>query len=241
MNKSLEPLQQRLGYTFRNPELLREALTHPSYGHENRRTVADNQRLEFLGDAVLQLVVTQKLFQRLPNHPEGELTAMRARVVNRFQMQTLAEELKLGEELVLGWGEENNSGRTRGSNLSDAMEAVIGAIYIDGGWEVASAWTARLLEKTIENVVSRPESMNPKGDLQELLQVTGEAPPQYTCISEEGPPHARRFEVKVEWQGRELGRGQGQSKKEAEINAARAALEAHNARGSESATSDTPS
>src|ERR1700722_4167707 len=128
---SLEELQSRLGYQFKNMELLREALTHPSHGHELRQKGVDNQRLEFLGDAVLQLAVTEWLFAHYPNQPEGELTPLRARLVNRAQLRKLAERFQLGDDLVLGRGEEANAGRGRASNLADAMEAVLGAIFCD--------------------------------------------------------------------------------------------------------------
>lgn len=221
---SLELIQSRLEYTFKCPELLKEALTHPSYGHELRQQVPDNQRLEFLGDAVLQLAITQRLFELFPDQPEGQLTMLRARLVNRIQLQTLAESLELGASLVLGRGEEMNAGRTRSSNLADAMEAVFGAVFQDAGWEVARDVILRLLNPAVEAIGRKNSSENPKGDLQEFLQTTGGEPPEYRCESEHGPAHARQFEVSVHWKGHELGRGVGQSKKEAEINAARTAL-----------------
>lgn len=221
---SLEQIQSRLQYTFKRPELLHEAMTHPSYGHELRQKVADNQRLEFLGDAVLQLAITQRLYDLFPSEPEGQLTMLRARLVNRIQLQSLAESLELGSALVLGRGEEMNSGRIRSSNLADAMEAVFGAVYQDGGWEISRDLILRLLGPALEAINIKNSSENPKGDLQEFLQTTGGEPPEYRCESESGPAHARQFEVSVHWKGKELGRGTGQSKKEAEINAARTAL-----------------
>lgn len=223
---SLELIQSRLAYTFQNPALLQEALTHPSHGHELRQKGTDNQRLEYLGDAVLQLAITQRLYNLFPNEPEGQLTMLRARLVNRVQLQTLAESIGLGAALVLGRGEEMNAGRTRSSNLADAMEAVFGAVFQDAGWEVSRDLILRLLEPAVVATTSKKSSENPKGDLQEFLQTTGGEPPEYRCESESGPPHARQYEVSVHWQGHELGRGTGQSKKEAEINAAQAALSA---------------
>jgi ribonuclease-3 len=226
MSSGLEDLQKRLGHTFADQDLLRLALTHASFGHEKRQRVPDNQRLEFLGDAVLQLAVTTELFRRFPEMPEGRLTVLRARLVNRQHLQSLAQELNLGDHLILGRGEVNSQGRERPSILADAMEALLGALYAEVGWEPARLIILRLLEPSLAAIVDEggAHAANPKGSLQEKLQAEGEAPPAYRCISESGPAHARAYEVVVEWQGRELGRGQGASKKEAETRAAEAAL-----------------
>ena len=226
MNSSLDEFQQRLGHAFADAELLRQALTHASFGHEKRQRMPDNQRLEFLGDAVLQLAVTAELYRRFPELPEGRLTILRAQLVNRHHLQSLAQDLGLGDHLILGRGEENSQGRQRGSILADAMEAVIGAVYAEAGWEAARTIILRLIEPSLASIVEEGDAAqaNPKGSLQEKLQAEGEQPPVYKCLSETGPAHARIYEVVVEWQGRELGRGQGASKKEAEIRAAEAAL-----------------
>jgi ribonuclease-3 len=226
MSSGLHPFQQRLGHTFADPELLRLALTHASFGHEKRQRVPDNQRLEFLGDAVLQLAVTAELYRRFPELPEGRLTVLRARLVNRHNLQALAQDLGLGEHLILGRGEENSQGRARPSILADAMEAVIGAVFTEIGWEGARGIILRLLEPSLAAIIEEGAApgANPKGSLQEKLQAEGDHPPAYRCVSEAGPAHARIYEVVVEWQGRELGRGQGASKKEAETRAAEAAL-----------------
>ena len=223
---SLDDFQTRVGHRFARPELLRQALTHASFGHEKRQRLPDNQRLEFLGDAVLQLVVTDELFRRFPELPEGRLTIQRASIVNRNHLQALARSVGLGEELILGRGEETSQGRERSSILADAMEAVIGAIYADGGWETTRALVLRLLDPALARLAEDAAAphANPKGSLQEKLQAEGDDPPLYRCVSESGPPHARVYEVVVEWQQRELGRGQGASKKEAETRAAEAAL-----------------
>jgi len=228
MSSSLEEFQQRLGHSFADGNLLRQALTHASFGHEKRQRLPDNQRLEFLGDAVLQLAVTAELYRRFPELPEGRLTVLRARLVNRHHLQVLAQELGLGDHLILGRGEENSQGRQRGSILADAMEAVIGAVYSEAGWDAARPIILRLLEPSLAAISDEDDAAeaNPKGSLQEKLQAEGEYPPVYRCLSETGPPHARVYEVVVEWQGRELGRGQGASKKEAETRAAQAALDA---------------
>lgn len=226
MSSGLDDFQQRLGHVFADGNLLRLALTHASFGHEKRQRVPDNQRLEFLGDAVLQLAVTAELYRRFPELPEGRLTVLRAGLVNRNNLQALAQELGLGEHLILGRGEANSQGRERPSILADAMEAVLGAVFEEVGWEPSRAIILRLLEPSLAAIA--PENnvvgANPKGALQEKLQAEGDHPPQYKCVAESGPAHARVYEVVVEWQGRELGRGQGASKKEAETRAAQAAL-----------------
>jgi ribonuclease-3 len=228
MSNDLDDLQNRLGHVFADPQLLRQGLTHASYGHEKRQHVPDNQRLEFLGDAVLQLVVTEELYRRFPELTEGRLTVLRARLVNRHHLQVVALELGLGEHLILGRGEENSKGRQRGSILADAVEAVIGAVFAEAGWPVARTIILRLFESSLAAMSLEGDAAkaNPKGSLQEKLQADGEHPPIYRCLSETGPAHARIYEVVVEWQGRELGRGQGASKKEAETRAAEAALNA---------------
>ena len=226
MSSGLKEFQERLGHSFADGNLLRQALTHASFGHEKRQKLPDNQRLEFLGDAVLQLAVTTELYRRFPELTEGRLTVLRARLVNRHHLQALAQELGLGEQLILGRGEENSQGRQRGSILADAMEAVIGAVYSEAGWEGARAIVLRLLEPSLAAISNEGDATeaNPKGALQEKLQAEGEHPPVYRCLSETGPAHARVYEIVVEWQGRELGRGEGASKKEAETHAALAAL-----------------
>ena len=228
MTSELDAFQQRLGHRFAEPALLRQALTHASFGHEKRQRTPDNQRLEFLGDAVLQLVVTEELYRRFPDLPEGRLTVLRARLVNRHHLQALAQQLELGEHLILGRGEENSRGRQRGSILADAVEAVLGAVFADSGWPEVRPIILRLLESSLAEMAGEDDGhhANPKGSLQEKLQAEGEQPPAYRCLAESGPPHARIYEIVVEWQGRELGRGQGASKKEAETRAAEAALAA---------------
>ena len=149
MSSSLEEFQQRLGHTFADADLLRQALTHASFGHEKRQRLPDNQRLEFLGDAVLQLAVTAELYRRFHELPEGRLTVLRARLVNRHHLQALAQELGLGDHLILGRGEEISQGRRRGSILADAMEAVLGAVYSEAGWEVSREIILRLMEPSL--------------------------------------------------------------------------------------------
>jgi ribonuclease-3 len=226
MSSGLDDLQRRLGHRFADESLLRQALTHASFGHEKRQRLPDNQRLEFLGDAVLQLAVTQDLYRRFPEMPEGRLTVLRARLVNRHHLQRVAQALDLGGQLILGRGEENSHGRERGSILADAVEAVIGAVFAEAGWDVARGIVLQLLEPALAQLGSENDAApgNPKGSLQEKLQADGDDPPAYRCVAESGPAHARIYEVVVEWRGKELGRGKGPSKKEAETQAAAAAL-----------------
>ncbi|MES2308310.1 MAG: ribonuclease III [Verrucomicrobiota bacterium] len=221
----LSALQDKMGYRFEHPELLLQALTHPSYGYEKRSRFEDNQRLEFLGDAVLQLVITEKLYLSFPEEPEGDLTKLRSQLVNRTQMHQLAITLNIGELLLIGKGEEKNGGRSRPSNLADAMEAILGALYRDGGYEAARTVIGKLLDSAIRAQKSHPFSDNPKGDLQEKLQAVAGESPQYVCLSEEGPSHARQYTIQVSWKGKILATGIGTSKKQAEMNAAKEALQ----------------
>src|SRR5476651_941430 len=172
MNSNLEEFQQRLGHGFADEGLLRQALTHASFGHEKRQKLPDNQRLEFLGDAVLQLAATAELYRRFPELTEGRLTVLRARLVNRHHLQALAEQLGLGDHLILGRGEENSQGRQRGSILADAMEAVIGAVFVESGWDGARAIILRLMEPSLAVISAEggESDTNPKGALQEKLQ-----------------------------------------------------------------------
>src|ERR1700733_2773545 len=149
MDTSLDEFQQRLGHSLGDVELLRQPLTHASFGHEKRQRLPDNQRLEFLGDAVLQLAVTSELYRRFPELPEGRLTILRARLVNKNHLHALAQELGLGDHLILGKGEENSQGRQRGSILADAMEAVLGAVFAEAGWDAARIILDRLLEPSL--------------------------------------------------------------------------------------------
>ncbi|MEI9999973.1 MAG: ribonuclease III [Verrucomicrobiota bacterium] len=194
MSSPLDDFQQCLGHIFADEALLRQALTHASYGHEKRQRLPDNQRLEFLGDAVLQLAVTSELYRRFPALTEGQLTVLRARLVNKQRLHSVAQELGLGEHLILGRGEENSQGRNRPTILADAMEAVIGAVFAEAGWEPARAIILRLLEPALAAMGEEGDAAvaNPKGALQERLQADGEHPPAYRCVAEDRPgPRAR--------------------------------------------------
>jgi len=220
-------LEKIIGHTFKKPELLLEALTHPSLAHERGNNGAQhNQRLEFLGDAVLQLTLTDRIYEQYPNFPEGKLTQVRAHLANRHTLCRRAQAIKLGEFLLLGKGEEASGGRDRLSNLADAFEALLGAVYLDGGIRAARKFVAGQFAQELKQLKETSPRQNPKGELQELLQARSAANPQYRVVQETGPDHHKHFEAAVEWQGREIGRGKGASKKLAEVAAAEAALQA---------------
>jgi len=221
----LSELQHQIHYEFRDRALLEEALTHSSVIHEaGGSEKRDNQRLEFLGDAVLQVILTDWLYRLFPRGSEGELTRLRSHLANRHTLYRLAHQMSLGEFLFLGKGEEASGGRKRHSNLSNAYESLIGAIYLDGGLFAASQFVRDQFQAEVENIQMRPQRENPKGRLQERLQTRSPKGPTYRTASEDGPDHAKRFEVIAEFNGEELGRGAGASKKEAEMRAAEAAL-----------------
>lgn len=220
----LAALQQRLGYRFRDENLLRLALTHPSVAHESAQDLKHNQRLEFLGDAVLGLVMTQTLYDRFPESDEGSLTQARAQLVNAKTLTERAQKLDLGAHLILSRGEETHGGRERASSLADAFEALLGAIYLDGGSAAAQEFILREFSADFGALNTLPLINNPKGQLQELLQAHSPHAPEYRTSSVNGPDHDRDFEVAVLHEGKELARGSGKSKKAAESEAALAAL-----------------
>jgi ribonuclease-3 len=220
----LSEFQIRLGYAFRDEGLLRLALTHPSVAHEQGAPAPDNQRLEFLGDAVLQLVLTRELYEKFPAFDEGPLTKARAKLVNRRTLAEHARPLGMGAHLILSRGEEINGGRERGSALADAFEALLGAIFLDGGFEAAREFILREFSEGFGRLSVLPIIENPKGELQELLQARSPEAPEYRVLSTTGPDHDRVFECTVHHGGVELARGSGKSKKAAESDAALAAL-----------------
>ena len=217
-------LQEQLGYTFRDESLLRLALTHPSVAHESPGSTQHNQRLEFLGDAVLGLVLTRELYDRFPALGEGPLTKARAQLVNRRTLAAEARRLGLGDSLIVSRGEEASGGRQRQSALADAYEALLGAIFVDGGYDAAREFILRSLGGMFGALTEIPNLDNPKGELQEFLQATSPDAPQYEMTYASGPDHDREFECAVFHGGIELGRGRGKSKKEAESQAALRAL-----------------
>jgi ribonuclease III len=220
----LAELQTRLGYKFRDENLLCLALTHPSVAHESGVATAHNQRLEFLGDAVLQLVLTHKLYQQFPAFDEGPLTKARAKLVNRRTLAEHARALGIGTHLILSRGEGTSGGRERASTLADAFEALLGAIFLDGDFDAACGFILREFDADFGTLNESAGIENPKGELQELLQSRSPRAPEYQTISATGPDHDRVFECTVQHEGVELARGRGKSKKAAESDAALAAL-----------------
>lgn len=220
----MNPLEERIGYKFRNSLLLAEALTHSSISLERKDYPFDNQRLEFLGDAVLQLVITEELFSRFPDFTEGQLTKIRTRLVSRAALKEHARHLRLGEHLMMGRGEEASGGRERPSTLGDSFEALVGGIYLDGGLRAAKQFILRVAAENLTAVTAEPEEINPKGKLQELLQAVAPSSPLYELLEESGPEHLKYFRCRVVWEGINLGEGSGHSKKEAEVAAANEAL-----------------
>jgi ribonuclease III len=219
-------LEKRLEYVFHRPELLEAALTHRSYSAEVRQAeITENQRLEFLGDAVLGLVSADWLVGHRSDWREGTLTKLRSRLTNAATLARVARRLKLGAHLRLGRGEELGGGRDKGAVLADALEAVMGALWLDGGVEpvrrVFETWFAGAIAEALE----AGGDDNPKGDLQERMQRQWKESPRYETLEERGPAHQRHFRVAVFHQDACLGTGEGASRREAEMNAARQALE----------------
>lgn len=219
-------LQEILGVSFNDPSLLEQALIHSSYVNENPGlTPTSNERLEFLGDAILGLVIAEKLYQDLPSFTEGEMTKLRAALIRQDTLARTARAIGLGDYLYLGKGEEASGGRHKPVNLAGALEAVIAAIYLDQGTATAKNFILRLFSKELQKVVSQGAEVNYKSQLQELVQAKGQQTPAYYVIEAKGPDHDRRFTVEVRVGDTVLGRGSGRSKKEAETEAARSALE----------------
>ena len=219
-------LEERLSYSFRNRALLETALTHSSYANENRASgIVCNERLEFLGDSVLGVTVADFLYRHFPDMPEGRMTRLRAELVCEQSLHRVALELHLGDYLRLGKGEEHNGGRKRASILSDAVEAVIAAMYLDAGMETAAEFIHRCLLDDVR-AIETPSFTDYKTSLQELVQRHSGQVLSYELVGEEGPDHAKTFRVQVCLNGEPLGRGTGRTKKEAEQTAAANALEA---------------
>ncbi len=217
----LDALQQALGVRFRDRSLLELALRHDSFAHERGARTEHYERLEFLGDAVLNLVVSDYLFRQYPERSEGELAKERARLVSEAALAHLGRRLRLGGYLLLGRGEEKGGGRERPGLLADAVEAVLGAVYADAGYGVAHALATRWLGELLQSLPGRAEDF--KSQLQERLQGSGRLP-RYRIVEAVGPDHARSFLVRVEVEGNVVGEGRGRSKKEAEQAAAEEAL-----------------
>lgn len=217
-------LAQRLGVTFHDIGLLHTALVHTSYANEAQGRVAHNERLEFLGDAVLELASSTYLYTHFPRLPEGELTKTRASIVCSAALAKIAARLGLGEYLLLGHGEEMSGGRARTTNLEDAFEAVLGAIYLDQGWEAARDYALRQLAPEFDQVRHGENLQDYKTLLQELVQKTPGSTIAYELLEATGPDHAKHYRYAVVINGKTCGEGEGSSKKEAEQQAARMAL-----------------
>lgn len=223
---SLARFEKILGYTFVHPQYLQEALIHSSYAFEQAKSLdRDNEKLEFLGDAVLDLVVGFMLFQRYPEMKEGDLTRLRAALVKESYLAQVAKDMDLGSYLMLGRGEDASKGRRKPSILSSAYEAVIGAVFLDGGYEAAAEVLKGHFSSRIEKRLETLHASDSKSALQEMLQEKFCEGPEYFLEQEEGPDHAKTFVVSVRFRQVVLGVGKGRSKKEAEKLAAAAALE----------------
>ncbi len=224
-------LEAKLGHTFGDPELLDRALLHRSHALVVKNSRGDsNERLEFLGDAVLGLVVNDHLFRHFPDASEGDLTKMKSLLVCRDRLNAVASGLELGEHIRMSRSEAATGGRRRASILADTTEAVIGAVYLDGGLAAAQRMISRCVLSGTEHLLATPGEENHKSRLQEIIQARFKSPPRYRVTSAEGPDHARVFKVSVTFNGHVLGHGEGANKKAAEQEAARQALAALRAR-----------
>jgi ribonuclease-3 len=235
---SAAALAQRLGLKVRDPDLLDQALVHSSYLHEHPEAArGHNERLEFLGDAVVNLAISEVLFERHPSDDEGVLSARRAAIVSTIGLSRLAGRLELGDSLLLGEGEAARGGRRRPSLLASAFEAVAGALYLDLGWRVTRDWLVRLAAPELEHIAPVGSLKSPKSRLQEHTQRTTGGRPTYRVLDASGPDHEKLFRIEVEVEGRVLGRGEGPSRRIAETAAAAQALEALRTRDAGSSSS----
>ncbi len=221
---SLEEFETVIGYSFQNKKLLAEALTHSSYANEGKKHLNNNERLEFLGDSVLSVIVAEHLFRHFKHIPEGELTRLRASLVCEQALFEFAQKIRLGEFIRLGRGEENTGGRERPSVVSDAFEAVIAAVFLDGGMEAARKYVLSFIPEDISPRKSSGFS-DYKTILQEVVQQNREEKVEYVLTGENGPDHSKTFEIEVHLNSNVIGKGVGKSKKQAEQNAAKEALE----------------
>jgi len=219
----LSDIQQRISHQFRDQELLERALTHKSYANENR-VLAHNERLEFLGDAVLGLVISEYLMKACPDSSEGDLSRLRAAVVSEPALAAIARKIGLGSYLLLGKGEEQTGGRDKDSLLANCLEALIASIYLDAGNTAVEAFVIRFFEETIKKACASRSTLDYKTELQELCQERLKQLPEYRIVSETGPDHQKQFEVELSVKRQVYGRGVGKSKKEAEQRAAKEAL-----------------
>lgn len=220
----LDAFEKKIGYTFKNKELLFEALSHSSFANENKRQRHSNERLEFLGDSVLSIIVSRYLFDHFKHLPEGELTKIRASLVCEKALFEFSKKIDLGSFIMLGRGEENSGGRERPSIVSDAFEAVIAAVYLDGGMEAAKPYVLSFMPEDIDS--KKGSTLNDyKTILQEIIQKNPEEKVEYVLKEQSGPDHDKAFVVQVCLNSNVIGEGRGHSKKQAEQMAAKEALE----------------
>ena len=219
----MNSLEKNLNYKFKNIQLLKNALIHSSYANENRGNIHSNERLEFLGDSVLSIIVSEHIYNRFPNMPEGELTRLRASLVCEKSLCAFSRELGIGDYLELGMGEDKNGGRERDSILADAFEAVLAAIYLDGGMEAAKK---HIMNTVLHDIKHHDDDTfkDYKTTLQEIIQRNPEESVTYILIDESGPDHDKRFTVEVHLNSNVIGTGTGKNKKQAEQMAAKQAL-----------------
>ncbi|MBN1500511.1 MAG: ribonuclease III [Spirochaetes bacterium] len=219
-NKILNKFQSRLRINFKNPSLLNRALVHRSYANENLNEIHDNERLEYLGDSVLALIINEYLFKHFENYHEGDLAKIKSAVVAEELLVKIARELDIGEYILLGKGEENSGGRTRDSILANTVEAVIGAMYLDCGLKKTKQFVLSLFKKHIVRIDKLPSLRDPKTTLQEIVQKKYKEKPVYRLIAESGPDHNKQFTVELEINEKKILQASGSSKRKAEIEAA---------------------
>ena len=218
-------LENKIEVVFKNKNLLKESLTHRSYINENPNWgLSHNERLEFLGDAVLELIVTENLFNKFPDSPEGELTSIRAALVNYQMLAIIAKNIELDNFILLSRGEAKDIGKAREVILANAFEALLGAIYLDSGYEDAKKFIKTFVMNQLQEVVDKKLYQDPKSLLQEIVQDKFKVTPTYIVLSERGPDHAKIFQIGVHFGDKLIAEGEGLSKQEAEVEAAKNAL-----------------
>lgn len=225
MNKKIEDFEQRIGVVFNNKGYLKEALTHRSYLNEHKDCPSHNERLEFLGDAVLELVVSDYLFNKYKSRPEGELTSFRSALVKTESLADTAKEMGIGENILLSKGEEDTGGRTKNFLLANTFEAIIGGIYIDQGYESSKEFVYRFLINKLEDIVKNRLDIDSKTKIQEVAQAKYKVTPVYDVSNEQGPDHEKEFTVVIKINNKVIGEGKGSSKQRAEEDAASKGLE----------------
>ncbi|MBP1548267.1 MAG: ribonuclease III [Oscillospiraceae bacterium] len=223
LSKRLNAFEEKIGYSFKNKNLLHEALSHSSYANECKKGRSSNERLEFLGDSVLSIVISEHLFKNFRHLPEGDLTKIRASLVCEKALFEFSKQISLGDYILLGKGEENTGGRNRPSIVSDAFEAVIAAVFLDGGMETAREYVLGFIPKDLDKN-SAKKLQDYKTILQEIIQRNPEEKVEYVLRSQSGPDHDRHFVVEVCLNTNVIGHGEGHSKKQAEQQAAKEAL-----------------